>query len=122
MSRTSDELRDRTKQYASATVQLYVRLPMHRPEVQVLGKQLLRSGTSVAANFREASRARSVPEFVSKLETCTQEADETDLWLTLLRDDCGITDEVLGNLLVETNELISIFVTMAKRSKDNTDL
>ena len=95
---------------------------MHRPEVQVLGKQLLRSGTSVAANFREACRARSVPEFVSKLETCTQEADETDLWLTLLRDDCGVTDEVLGNLLVETDELISIFVTMAKRSKDNSDL
>ena len=122
MSRTSDELRERTKQYASATVQLYVRLPINRPEVQVLGKQLLRSGTSVAANFREASRARSVAEFVSKLETCIQEADESDLWLELLHDDCGITDEVLGNLLVETNELISIFVTMVKRSKDNPDL
>src|SRR5437868_12689565 len=92
MSRTSDELRDRTKQYASSIVRLYVRLPKRQPEVHVLGNQLLRSGTSVAANFREASRARSVSEFVSKLEVCVQEADESDLWLQLLRDDCGVTD------------------------------
>ena len=83
---------------------------------------LLRSGTSVAANFREASRARSTAEFVSKIEVCIQEADETDLWLELLRDDCGIAGEPVRNLLTETNELISIFVTMVKRSKANLDL
>lgn len=91
----------------------------HRPEVQVLGRQFLRSGTSVAANFRQASRARSRSEFVSKVETCTQEADESDLWLDLLRGDCGIRDEKLDWLIRETNELISIFVTMSKRSKDS---
>lgn len=85
-----------------------------------MGKQLLRSGTSVAANFREASRARTSAEFASKLEVCIQEADETDLWLELLRDDCGVTDPRLTALLCETNELIAIFVTMAKRSKINS--
>jgi four helix bundle protein len=122
MSRTTDELRNRTKQYASSVVRLSVVLPKRRPEVQVLGHQLLRSGTSVAANFREASRARTTAEFISKLETCIQEADESDLWLELLRDDCGITTDELAKLVVETNELISIFVTIVKRSKDNPDL
>jgi four helix bundle protein len=119
--RTSDQLRNRTKQYASSVVRFYVKLPKSREEVRVIGHQLLRSGTSVAANFREASRARSVPEFVSKLETCIQEADETDLWLELLRDDCRVQSSELSILLAETNELISIFVTMAKRSKSNRD-
>jgi four helix bundle protein len=116
VSRSSDELRQRTKNYASAVVRLYVALPKQR-EAQVIGRQMLRSGTSVAANFREASRARTTSEFISKLEVCIQEADETDLWLELLRDDCSISNEKIKDLLVETNELISIFVTMAKRSK-----
>lgn len=106
---------------ASCIVRLYITLPKRCEEAQVLGKQLLRSGTSVAANFREASRARSVAKFVSKLETCVQEADESDLWLELLRADCGVTTDQLAKLLLETNELISIFVTMAKRSKNNLD-
>jgi four helix bundle protein len=117
MSRSSDELRNRTKNYASSIVRLFVGLPKQRPEAQVIGRQLLRSGTSVVANFREASRARTTSEFISKLEICIQEADETDLWLELLRDDCEIVNENLEVLLAETNELISIFVTMAKRSK-----
>ena len=86
-------------------------------ECHVLGKQLLRSGTSVAANYREASRARSNAEFVSKIEICTQEADETILWLELLRDDCGISSDRLDWLLDESNQLISIFVTMSKNVK-----
>ena len=117
MSRVSEELRNRTKSYASSIVRFYVTLPS-RPEVKVLGHQLLRSGTSVASNFREASRARSTAEFVSKLDACIQEADESDLWLELLRDDCGIQGTEVVALLAETNELISIFVTIVKRSKD----
>ena len=115
--RASEELRGRTKRYASAIIRLYVRLPKEQAETQVVGKQLLRSGTSTAANFREASRARCVAEFISKLEICIQEADESDLWLELLRDDCGISGDDLTKLLVETNELISIFVSMVKKSK-----
>jgi four helix bundle protein len=121
VSRSSDELRQRTKNYASAVVRLYLALPKQRAEAQVIGRQMLRSGTSVAANFREASRARTTSEFISKLEVCIQEADETDLWLELLRDDCGISNEKIKDLLLETNELISIFVTMVKRSKATLD-
>ena len=117
MSRISEALRRRTRIYASSIVQLFVGLPKNRPEAQVIGKQLLRSGTSVVSNFREASRARTTAEFVSKLEICIQEADETDLWLDLLRIDCKISDQEIVDLLVETNELISIFITMAKRTK-----
>jgi len=82
-----------------------------------LGKQLLRSGTSVAANYREASRARSDSEFVSKIEQCAQEADESMLWLELLRDDCDIHSELLDWLFRESDELIAIFVTMSKNVK-----
>ena len=68
----------------------------------------------MAANYREASRARSAADFISKIETCAQEADETSLWLELLHDDCGLDSE---SLLRETNELIAISVTMAKNTK-----
>src|SRR5437763_15190273 len=121
MSRAPEQLRNRTRTYASLIVRLFVCLPKHRPEAQIIGRQLLRSGTSVVANFREASRARTTNEFISKLEVCIQEADETDLWLELLRDDCGMIDTSVDALLTETNELISIFVTMVKRSKRNRD-
>jgi len=115
--RLPGELRDRTKTYASCTIRLYVALPRRREEVAVLGHQLLRSGTSVAAHVREASRARSDAEFCSKLEGALQEADESQLWLELLRDDCGISTPELVNLLRETDELIAIFVTILDRTK-----
>jgi len=120
MSRTSNELRERTKRYASGIVRLFVALPRDHSAAQTIGRQLLRSGTSVAANFREASRARTSVEFSSKLEVCVQEADESDLWLELLRDDCGIQSAVLEHLLDETNQLISIFTTMSKRTKSGS--
>jgi len=115
--RLTEELRNRSKQYASAIIRLYVSLPVSRREVQVLGHQLLRSGTSVAAQIREASRARSDAEFCSKLDSALQEADESALWLELLRDDCGITAKELNDLMAETDELMSIFVTMVNRTK-----
>jgi four helix bundle protein len=111
------DLRKRTKEFAGRVIQLFCRLPKNRVEVQVIGKQLIRSGTSVAANYREASRARSRADFVSKIELCIQEADETQLWLELLRDFCDITDEDVELLWNESNELISMFVTMSKRTK-----
>ena len=114
-----DLFRQRTKQFASRIIRLYCSLPKQRTECQVIGKQLLRSGTSVAANYREASRARSNAEFIAKIELCTQEADESTLWLELLRDDCHIQAEELNELLKEINELISIFVTMSKNVKCN---
>src|SRR5437773_8896636 len=117
MSRLSEELRQRTKRYASAAIRLFVTLPRSRPEVDVLGRQLLRSGTSVAAHAREASRARSDSEFCSKLDGLLQEADESQLWLELLRDDCGIRSDSSDQLHRETGELIAIFTAMVSRTK-----
>jgi four helix bundle protein len=94
-------------------------LPRRRDEVRILGNQLVRSGTSVAAHVREAAGGRSVAEFISKLDGGIQEADESDLWLTLLRDDCGIKTDSVAPLINETNELISIFTTMINRSKNS---
>jgi four helix bundle protein len=115
MSRLSEELRQRTKHYASMVIQLYVKLPKIREEVKVLGHQLLRSGTSVAAHAREASRARSDSEFCSKLDGLLQEADESQLWLELLRDDCGIRTEALDRLHQESGEIMAIFTTMVAK-------
>ena len=113
--RLSEELRGRTEQYASTVIRCYVELPKDREEVRVLGKQLLRSGTSVAAHAREASRARSDAEFCSKLDGLLQEADESQLWLELLRDDCGIPGEPVAQLLRETDELLAIFTAMVAK-------
>jgi four helix bundle protein len=65
------DLRKRTKEFAGRVIRLYVGLPSNRREVQVVGHQMLRSGTSVGANYREASRARSDAEFISKIDLCT---------------------------------------------------
>jgi four helix bundle protein len=119
MSRLSAELRTRTKEYASAVIHSYVRLPKDREEVRVLGKQLLRAGTSVAAHAREASRARSDSEFCSKLDGLLQEADESQLWLELLRDDCDIVGEQINSLLRETEELLAIFTTMVSKLRNS---
>ena len=120
MSRLSDDLRERIKRFASAVIHLYVALPKQRKEVEILGNQLLRSGTSVAAHAREASRARSNVEFCSKLDGLLQEADEPQLWIELLRDDCAIRDKEVANLHSETDELLAIFTTIvAKIRRDS---
>lgn len=90
--RLSDDLRERTKRFASVVIQLYVALPKGRKEVEIVGNQLLRSGTSVAAHAREASRARSDAEFCSKQDGLLQEADESQLWLELLRENRATRD------------------------------
>jgi len=113
--RLSKELREITKSYASAVIYLFVSLPRRRREVEVLGHQLLRSGASVAAHSREASRARSDAEFCSKLDGLRQEADESQLWLELLKEDCGIQGERIEWLLCEADELIAIFTSMVSK-------
>lgn len=113
--RLSSELRDRTKAFASAIIKIYISLPRQREEVQVLAKQMLRSGTSVAAHAREASRARSDAEFCSKLGGLLQEADETQLWLELLIEDCKQNHPNLKNTHSEASELIAIFTTIVSK-------
>ena len=117
--RLTEELRKRTKRYASKVIHLYVGLPRQREEVRILGRQLLRSGTSVAAHAREASRARSDTEFCSKLDGLLQEADESQLWLELLKEDCNITGETMDALLAETSEIIAIFTTIVQKTRKN---
>ncbi len=85
----------------------------------MLANQMLRAGTSVAANYREASRSRSKAEFIAKTELCIQESDETQLWLELLRDDCGIERALVDPIWQEANELIAIFVTVSKNAKQS---
>jgi len=113
--RLSNELRARTKAFASETVRLFIRLPRGRDEVRILGKQMIRSGTSVASHAREASRARSDAEFCSKLDGLLQEADETQLWLELLRENCAIQDPSVPTCHAEADELISIFTTIVSK-------
>ena len=109
-------LRARTKGFALAVVRLYSSLP-RTAEAQVLGKQVLRSGTSVGAHYREATRARSSAEFVSKIQGGLQELEETVYWLELLVE-AGIVDRSrLADLFQEAEELISIFVSSVKTAR-----
>ena len=116
-SRLPEEFRNRTKRFAAETIRSFIKLPRTREEVRMLGKQLLRSGTSVAAHVREASRARSEQEFVSKLGGALQEADESQLWLELLRDECSIDPALTKPLENEAGELMGIFTTVINRTK-----
>jgi len=109
-------LRDRTKQFALRVVRMYASLPK-LVAAQVIGKQVLRSGTSVAANFREASRARSRAEFAAKLGTVEQELDETMLWLELLVEADIVPERRLRDLHAEAEELIKIVVASIRKTK-----
>jgi four helix bundle protein len=111
------DLRVRTKTFARRIIRLFVALPKNDAAVQILGKQALRSGTSVGANYREAWRARSKLEFISKIGDCLKEADETLYWLELLVEENFVPARRLQPLLKETDELIAIFTTISKRSK-----
>jgi four helix bundle protein len=113
----NENWRLRTKQFALRIIRLYASLPK-TTEAQVLGQQALRSGTSVGAHYREATRGRSNAEFISKLETGLQELDETAYWLELLVEGGVVPAHRLQDLLQETEELIAIFVTVVKNAKD----
>ena len=116
MKNEEKDLAERTKKFARRIIRLFVALP-REPVAQVLGKQALRAGTSVGANYREADRARSKAEFVSKIGDCLKEADETLYWLELLSDEKIVATSRLAPLIQEANELISILVTISKRAR-----
>ena len=111
------DLRPRTKIFARRIIRLYCSLPKTDTLSQVLGKQVLRSGTSVGANYREADRARSKAEFICKIGDCLKEADETLYWLELMLEENVVSGKKLGPLAGEANELVAIFTTIHKRSK-----
>jgi four helix bundle protein len=110
------DLRARTTAYALRIIRLYGSLPK-TTEAQVIGRQLLRSDTSVGAHYREATRARSRAEFISKIEGALQELDESSYWLELLGLSGIVSKQLLADLCTETDELIAIFTTSAMTAK-----
>jgi four helix bundle protein len=113
------DLCTRTRAFALRVVRLFAALPK-TTEAQVLGKQLLRCGTSVGAHYREASRARSDAEFLSKMNGGLAELEEAGYWLELLADSEILPATRLAELRAEVDELIAIFVTCAKNAKQKT--
>jgi len=112
-----DNLRQRTKRFALTIIRLYKSLPKIE-EARILGRQILRSGTSVGAQYREASRSRSRAEFISKIESGLQELDETIYWLELLVE-AKISNNDLSPIVNEATELTAILVTSVKTAKRN---
>ena len=113
---TEFDLKQRTKLFALRIIKLFTSLPK-TAEAQVIGKQVLRSGTSVGAQYREACRSRSDSEFISKMTSSLQELDETGYWLELLVESGVVSVEKLTPLRQECEELTAIFVTILKRAK-----
>ena len=112
----TEELKERTKQFALRVVKLFRLLP-RAAEARVIGGQLLRSGTAVAANYRAACRARSKAEFIAKIGVVVEEADETVFWLELLVDAGIIPKQRLEALQTEANELLAIFAASQRTAK-----
>lgn len=110
------DLRDRTREFALRIIRMYTQLPK-TTEAQVIGKQVLRSGTSVGDHYREAARARSTAEFISKMSVGQQELDETAYWIELLSASGIVTSSRLESLSQETDELLAIFSTCIKNAK-----
>jgi four helix bundle protein len=109
-------LKERTREFALRTVRLYAALPKSTV-AQVLGKQLLRSGTSVGAHYREGTRSRSNAEFVSKLEGALQELEESRYWLELLEAERLVPAAVLTPLVQETDELTAMIIASVRTVK-----
>jgi four helix bundle protein len=110
---TPEDLRARTKAFALRTVKLYRSLP-RTADAQVMGKQLLRCGTSVAANYRASCRARSRAEFAAPIGVVAEEADETGFWLEMLAEADVVRAALLKDLLQESKELTAIFTATLK--------
>ena len=112
------DLRARTKDFALRILKMFTALPKTE-EARVLGRQVLRSGTSVGANYREAQRSRSKPEFIAKIGDCLKELDETAYWLELLVDGGIVAQERLSPLRDECDQLLKILTTISKKSKSS---
>jgi four helix bundle protein len=121
MPTADPDLKERTRAFALRVITLYSALPASTP-AQVLGKQLLRSGTSVGANYRETHRARSKAEFIAKMGDCLKELDESAYWLDLLAAAEILPASRLAPLIDETHQLTAIFVTIIKRTKSGSAL
>src|SRR5437867_11476002 len=117
------ELKERTKQFALRVMRLVGALP-RTPKGNAIAGQLVRSGTSVAANYRAACRGRSRAEFVAKIGVVEEEADETALWLELIVADKLLPEKKIASLLTEANELVAImaasYISAARSKRDGS--
>src|SRR5437868_7941269 len=117
MDQPKIDLRQRTKDFALRVIRMFPTLPK-TTEAQILGRQVLRSGTSIGANYREAFRGRTRAEFIAKCGDCLREIEETAYWLELLVESGIVAADKLSPLRDEIDQLTAIFVTVLKRSKD----
>ncbi len=111
-----EDLRKRTKEFALQIIHLYTSLPQ-RAEHSIIGRQLLRSGTSVGAQYREGFRAKSDADYINKLQGALQELEESVYWLELLHEITLPLRETILSLMAESNELIAILTTLVKKKR-----
>ena len=118
-SALAEELRERTKRFALRVVKLAQSLP-HSREARVLGTQLLRAGTSIAANYRAACRGRSRAEFIAKLGIVVEEADETLFWCELLVESGIVKEKTMDGFMMEAKEILSIFAAAQRTARSRS--
>jgi len=112
------ELKERTKSYAVRIVKMVSALP-HGREMDVLGKQLLRSGTSVGANYRAACRAKSNADFINKLKIVEEECDESLFWMEVITEAGLVSANRMSEIMTESEELLAITVASIKTARAN---
>jgi four helix bundle protein len=110
------QLEFRTKKFAIHIIELSILLP-NTPENRVIKNQVSKSGTSIGANYREANRSRSKPDFINKIKICESEASETVYWLELIADLKRIDSGKVQLLMAEANEILAIFTSIGKNLK-----
>jgi four helix bundle protein len=114
----NEELRERTKQFAIRIIRLFRALP-NNADAQIVGKQLLRCGTSVAANYRAVRLARSKAEFIARLGVVAEEADESVFWLEMIEESKMLNPKLLEEIMKEARELAAIFSASLKTARSN---
>ena len=113
-----NELKKRTKKFALEIIKISDLLPENK-KGRTVGNQIIRSGTSVGANYRSACRARSQPDFISKIGIVEEECDETCYWLELIIESGLIEKEIIEPVLKEGNELTAIFTASGRTAKNS---
>ncbi|MEK7442438.1 MAG: four helix bundle protein, partial [Chloroflexota bacterium] len=117
---TADELKKRTKQFGLRCIKVVESLP-NTKTADVLGRQLLRSATSVGANYRSACRGRSKPDFISKVGIAIEEADESLYWLEIITESGLLPDKQLSELMKEGDEIVAILTASSQTAKRNLE-
>ena len=115
---TKEELKERTKKFALMIIELVEGLP-NTVAGRTIGNQIIRSGTSVAANYRAACRARSNADFISKITIVEEECDETLFWLELIAEANLLKKEKLQDMVKEADELTAMFTASGKTARQN---